>query len=164
MAMENRWKVRIKSSGETWEGPINAYWEVAHDPISDNYTPDDIAAVELLRQWTNTVGERYPDGLIPIFWFAASEEAAKFEGFPFALNHHAELNEDDFLTYYRWPDHAVTGEPLNWLTVPVIDKLWRKGRADKGGFIQEATGWKPAILQPYVYLPSLLSVLQATSP
>jgi len=40
--------------------------------------------------------------------------------------------------------------------LPVQDKLWRPGQAGKGGFIQEATGWKPAILQPFVYLQSLL--------
>ena len=55
--------------------------------------------------------------------------------------------------------NSVTGEELNWLTLPVVDKLWNRKRADKGGFIQEATGWKPAIFQPYVYLPSLMSAL-----
>jgi hypothetical protein len=34
---------------------------------------------------------------------------------------------------------------------------WGKGiLAMEGGFIQEATGWKPSALQPHVYLPTLL--------
>ena len=48
------------------------------------------------------------------------------------------------------------GERLNWLLLPVEDKLWNAKQANKGGFIQEATGWKPSILQPFVYLPALL--------
>jgi len=52
-------------------------------------------------------------------------------------------------------------EPLDWLTLPVVDKLWNARRADKGGFIQVATQWKPAILEPYVYLPTLVGVLEA---
>jgi len=39
--------------------------------------------------------------------------------------------------------------------LPIADMSWNDERADKGGFIQEATGWKPAILQPYLYLPAL---------
>ena len=44
------------------------------------------------------------------------------------------------------------GRQLNWLTLPVADKLWRPGRPDKGGFIHEMTGRKPAPLQPYLHV------------
>jgi hypothetical protein len=33
---------------------------------------------------------------------------------------------------------------MNWLSLPVIDKLWNETRADEGGFIQQATGLKPS--------------------
>ena len=75
---------------------------------------------------------------------------------PFQFDHKAGALPDNFLTYYTWPISSLTGEPLNWLTLPVVDKLWNDGRADKGGFIQEATRWKPAVLQPFLYLPGLL--------
>ena len=146
------WKVRIKSNNIEWEGPIVAVWEVASDPISDNYLQSEISAHELLREWAKVVRQRYPDGLIPIYWFAMSEEAAKFERIPVQFHH---ASQEDFLTFSTWPINTKTGEPLNWLRLPVIDKLWSATRANKGGFIQEATGWKPAILQPFVYLPSL---------
>jgi hypothetical protein len=48
---------------------------------------------------------------------------------------------------------------MNWFMLPVVDKLWNSERFDKGGFIQEATGWKPSILQPCIYLPTLTSIL-----
>ena len=74
---------------------------------------------------------------------------------PFQFNHTLDLPDENFLSFYGWPAHSATGEQLNWLTLPVLDKRWNAKRADKGGFIQEATGWKPSILQPFVYLPGL---------
>ena len=64
----------------------------------------------------------------------------------------------DFLTYFTSPVSATSGEPLNWLRLPVVDKLWRPGRGDKGGFIQEATGWKPSPLQPLIHIDQLRAV------
>ncbi len=154
---ENRWRVRVRRTGGSWEGPLVAYWEVDLDPMSDDYTPDEISAQELLRKWAARVSEKYPDGLIPIYWFVESREAAKFNAMPFAYDHfEGKYKVETFLDFFDWPEHAVTGEPLNWLTLSVCDKLWNRRQANKGGFIQEATGWKPSILQPYVYLPALL--------
>lgn len=152
------WRVRHLQSDYQWEGPLVAYWEVDHDPISDNYTPDEISATDLLRQWAKRVRNAHPDQMVPIYWFVESREEAKFERMPFQPRHYG-LDEDS-LTNYTWPVDKRTGQRLNWLTLPVVDKLWNKTRCENGGFIQEATGWKPGILQPVVYLPSLLSVLQ----
>jgi hypothetical protein len=55
--------------------------------------------------------------------------------------------QDDFLTHYSFPTHAVSGERLNWLRLPVLDRAWREDREDVGGFVQEASGWKPSPLQ-----------------
>ena len=65
-------------------------------------------------------------------------------------------DDKDFLSHYTWPEDPKTGDRLNWLTIPVADRHWTAGHANKGGFIQEATGWKPSILQPSLYLPGLL--------
>ncbi len=159
---ENRWRVGFRRNEGAWEGRLVAIWEAHLDPISDNFAPDEISAEELLEMWAKRASSEHSDGLIPIHWFIASEPAAKFEAMPFGYDHfRGKYKRETFLDFYDWPEHAVTGEPLNWLTLPVADKLWNKRRADKGGFIQEATGWKPSILQPYVYLPALLNT---TSP
>jgi hypothetical protein len=42
---------------------------------------------------------------------------------------------------------ALGGEEINWLRLPVVDKLWRADRGDPGGFIQEETGFKPSPFQ-----------------
>ena len=57
------------------------------------------------------------------------------------------------------PDWQQSSQRLNWLEIPVRDKLWNPQRADKRGFIQQATSWKPSILQPYLDLPALTSAV-----
>ncbi|MFD7964254.1 hypothetical protein ACFV5J_25980 [Streptomyces zaomyceticus] len=59
---------------------------------------------------------------------------------------------EDFLTFYTWPVHAETRERINWVRVPVRDRLWHGSRADKGGFIQELTGWKPSPFEPLFHV------------
>ncbi len=153
------WHVRSRRTALEWDGELVARWEAAHDPISDDYTPAEISARDLLARWADQVKKEYPNGLVPVYWYVESPGHAKFERMPFQFPHHAGRSED-FLTFYTWPEEAKTHESLNWLTLPVADKRWNKQRGDKGGFIQEATGWKPSILQPFVYLPTLLEAVR----
>ncbi len=44
----------------------------------------------------------------------------------------------------------VTGERVNWNSLPIPDAHWTPDQADRGGFVQEVTGWKPSSLQPFV--------------
>jgi hypothetical protein len=157
------WKFRRLDSGHEWECVLVAYWEVSLDPISDDYTPQEIDARELFHKWGARVRKNYPNGLIPIYWFVdcKGKEYSTLEGMPFQFEHIAGSFPEDFLSFFTWPVNSETGEPLNWLTLPVADKLWNYKRADKGGFIQQDTGWKPSILQPYVYLPALSSALRS---
>src|SRR4051794_40973902 len=118
---EVRWRVKERQYGQEWDGPLVAYWEVSEERISDNYTPSDIDAEELLGLWVARAEELFPNGLVPISWFAACDEQRKFEAMPFQFSHYDGLTEDDFLTYYRWPVHPETGERLNWMSLPVKD-------------------------------------------
>ena len=43
----------------------------------------------------------------------------------------------------------------------VVEKRWCSKRGDKGGFLTQATGWKPGILLPFIYLESLITRLLA---
>jgi len=157
-----RWRVRDRRCDHEWVGPLVARWEAHLDPMSDDYTPTEIDAFELFRRWSGQVRQLHPDEMIPIFWFVECPGEGKFELMPFQYIHTvmSDTPLEDFLTFYSWPVDSETGKPVNWLTLPVVDKRWNGNSADKGGFIQEATGWKPAILQPFVYLPSLLAVLR----
>lgn len=153
------WRVRSLHSDYEWEGVLVAYWEVELDPISDDYSPREIDAHELFHKRESRVRDQYRNGLVPIHWFAECREQGKFDHMPFQFNHFPQYSREDFLSLFAWPINSVTGERLNWLTLPVADKLWNSRRADKGGFIQQATGWKPAVLQPYCYLPALVRAL-----
>jgi hypothetical protein len=157
----SNWKFFNRRSGQELEGVIEASWEVSLDPISDDYTPSEINAHGLFEQWVEKVDAKYPDGLIPIFWFVdvKGKGVATFEWMPFQFEHIPDMPSENFLTFFTQPVHSVTNQPLNWFTLPVIDKLWSIKRSNKGGFIQQATGWKPSVLQPYIYLPTLTSIL-----
>lgn len=111
-------------------------WFLNWDSISDDYVPADISAPDLFSIWLKKVAKDGDD--LPIsWWIPRYGESAPFTG-----------EDEDFLTFYTWPTHAITGERLNWLTLPILDKGWNEGRNDKGGFIQQVTGWKPSPLQP----------------
>lgn len=153
------WHFSDLRTGAYWEGPLEAYWEVYLDSISDGYTPHDISAENLLRQWLYRIEETKHDhanGLVPIQWFVRSSAAGIYP-MPFAFDHfEGKQQVEDFQQLFTWPQSTSTGYPLNWLTLPVADKHWNEHQTDRGGFIQEATGWKPGILQPTLYVPSLV--------
>jgi hypothetical protein len=114
--LENRWRSRNHRHDFEWEGPLVAYWEAELDPISDDYTPDEIPAIDLLKLWGKRVGEKHADGLIPVHWFIESREAAKFNCTPraFTYDHfHGKFQIEDFFTFFSWPEHVITGNPLN---------------------------------------------------
>ncbi|PGH48164.1 hypothetical protein [Streptomyces sp. Ru87] len=58
----------------------------------------------------------------------------------------------------------MTGEPLNWLRLPVLDRGWNDTVSSKGGFIQEVTGWKPAPLQTTVDVRQLAAAAGLYAP
>lgn len=122
--------------GQTYRGPLALRWEVHGDPISDNYDPAETSAAELWATWRR----RYPGDRLSIYWSVRGEgifESAP--GFGGVLG-------EDFLTFYTWPRDSA-GRPIRWADLPVMDKRWTPDRADKGGFVQEHTGWKPSPLQ-----------------
>lgn len=151
------WKTRRHDVERT--GKLTLYWEANGDPVSDDYDSDDTSASELWRIWR----KRYPideqaearwgAGAVHISWFIGG--AAAYEFAPHAVNLFGN-DAETFLDHFTMPIEVATGEPIQWTRLPVEDKLWNENRADKGGFIQEATGWKPSPLQP-VFWPDQLA-------
>lgn len=159
--VRDAYRFSSQRSGFTHTAPLTWLWEVNGTPMSDDYTPDEIDAIELLRLW---IGQCYPDrgaeqrhgtGMVSISWFVAGADGT-IEIASFQAHDHG---VGDFLTAFTWPVHTSTGQPVNWLSLPVADAQWTTRRADKGGFLQQATGWKTAPLQPVVYLPGLLAAV-----
>ncbi len=142
---------RSRISGCESQGVLIAEWEVCCETMGDDYLPSEIRAGDLFLLWAKRMMKDYPDGLISIEWFVSAE--GTFERLPFQYDQRGSRRE--YFTFFTWPKN-VAGRKIDWDTIPVQDKKWNAKTADKGGFIQEATGWKPTIYQPFVYLPALL--------
>lgn len=137
-------------------------WETNGDGLTDTHTPAEIEAEELFQRWlrwleaNNGWSKNLGKPWVDLRWYVVmAPDHRGLEGAPFQVNN-LEPVMQNFLSFFTWPEHATTGEPLNWLRLPVLDRLWRTGRGDKGGFIQEATGWKPSALEPYLNVELLL--------
>lgn len=148
-----KWTFSTRRGTYTQTQELALYAEPECSSMSDEYLPDEANAVELWRMWVDryvtTYHQKYPGkvrpGEMPIYWSVTlPTRTGVFEAAPYAPN----ILNEDFLTHYTHPVHADSGERLNWLRLPVLDGGWNSAAADKGGFIQEATGWKPSALQP----------------
>ena len=62
---EPTWVVKYLQRDGGWEGPLFAAWEVARDPISDDYTPDETSADKLLPDLRASRRREISDDLIP---------------------------------------------------------------------------------------------------
>lgn len=133
--------------------------------MSDDYLPEETSAEELFNIWARKVDKNdlYSKALgkpwVSISWGVwAKEGPMGAEYAPFGNELAEDPPRENFLTFYTWPIDAETGERLNWLRLPIPDKLWRPGQAhNRGGFIQEHTGWKPSAFQQVVNLDVLRS-------
>jgi predicted GIY-YIG superfamily endonuclease len=144
--------------GDRENTPLWLYWEVDGDPCSDNYSPDEVDAVELWNEWRRDYppdpNEFFGPTAVRIWWFV--EGPGILEAAPAQDSRGIDwMPQRHFLGSYTWPVDPKTGHPLQWMRLPVVDKVWRtgpipKGAHTKGGFIQEATGWKPAPFQPFM--------------
>lgn len=146
------WRFSTRRGGHTRETPLALEWEPNGASISDNWLPDEIDARDLWRTWVEWLHDKGFDSelgapWVRIDWFVQGE--VTFESAPFAyLPTDWPGTREDFLAHYTWPVDVATGERVNFVRLPVIDKRWTQRRSNKGGFIQEALGWKPGALQP----------------
>ena len=152
------WTARRRPNGHRWTGPLYLAWELWGDSLTDDYALEEASAHDLLGYWLNGLPDEsteavFGTGAVGIAWYVTGEP---FEAAPFQMRRYR-ADDEDFLTHYTWPEHPETGERLNFNRLPVLDKLWRPGAADKGGFFQEVTGWKPAALQPVAWVGATLA-------
>lgn len=155
-----RWTFQSRRSGHERTVRLALQWEPDGSAMSDDYLPEDEDAAQLWRMWVNKYGNQYHQDdpavyapwHVPIYWAITSvgPGGGTFEHAPHQTLPSRYLLKEHFLTHYTHPRHEGTGELVNWLRLPVLDRGWNAEQADKGGFIQEATGWKPSPLQPFM--------------
>ncbi|MFF2411771.1 hypothetical protein [Streptomyces sp. NPDC058092] len=156
------WTFRAKGTSHEKTAELALLPEANGSSITDEYTAADITAQELWTMWVDKYADyqheqapsEYQPGEIRIYWTVTTPQVTDvFELAPHSLDSRARRSgayvpPETFETLYTHPTHADTGEPLNWLRLPVLDRGWNSSTSDKGGFIQEVTGWKPSPLQP----------------
>ncbi|MEU2800242.1 hypothetical protein [Streptomyces sp. NPDC007117] len=155
-----RWTFSSKRTGYARTVRLALYWEPDGSTMSGDYLPEETDAAQLWRMWVDRHGNRchqddpgvYDPWHVPIHWIVTSGDPDS--GTPATAPHqtapHVPLFGKDFLGHFTHPIHAETGELVNWLRLPVRDLGWNEEQVDEGGFIQEATGWKPSPLQPFM--------------
>jgi hypothetical protein len=157
------WKFYNLKTGENLEGSIEIDWELdLSSTMSENYTLDNISAHDLFREWSDEVEKKYPNGLIPISWFVQvnGPDLDICEQMPFQFEDTPDEKRGNFLAFYTQPINSVTKTSLKWWAMPVKDKYWSSNQHDKGGFVQQATGWKPSVLDPYIDLHVLIDLVR----
>jgi predicted GIY-YIG superfamily endonuclease len=165
--LDTVWTFRYKRRGDLRTSTLVLLYELDGSSLSDDYLPDEYTAFQLWQEYTGHYFDayhrknpaHYRPGEIHIFWYVtALDERGVFEAAPCQTlpPGPAYQGMEDFLTHFSDPYIAETGERLNWLRLPVLDRRWTSEWGDKGGFIQQVTGWKPSALQPRVDLNQLM--------
>lgn len=138
--------------GFTTTQPLWLYWEVNRDPIADDYYVEERSAGQLYRQWRRGAkGDRER-----IYWYVEGDgicETAQPGMYDVDVVDPA--NDHWFATYYYPPLEERSRAVVPLQCLPVRDKHWCSSGDAKGGFIQEATGWKPQPFQRWVNLEDL---------
>jgi hypothetical protein len=120
--------------GHAWRSDLWLVYEVSGDPISSNYTPDERCSWELFMDWLDDYS-----GDLPIYWFIEGNTGV-FESAPDAPNRHPD--DEDFLDHFTVPFSKRTHTAMQFQLLRVADRSWENG-GNKGGFINDVTGWKP---------------------
>lgn len=124
------------------------HYELAGDPISDDYTPDEISATALFDMWADRYRRagRDPHN-VPIYWFVGGLWEAAMP----------DLDGRWFGDYF-FPLRDENGMEIPLAALPLTEKHWIKTAANTGGFIHQATGWKPSPMQSTVDLDMLTAL------
>lgn len=153
------WEFDLRDGRNRRLEPLELYWELNWDSITDDFFVDEISPEELWAVWRQksqpdaNAEHLFGPGARRIRWYVGGGTC--FEGAPFQEERNDPCAGSTFLDHYTWPVDPDTGSRLIWSKLAVIDRLWRPGRGDKGGFIQELTGWKPSPFQPFVNINTL---------
>jgi hypothetical protein len=140
----------VRNPGHPRVGHMCAHYELWYDPITDDYSPQDISARDLYQQWRkHVVNSRYGD-FIPIIWFVSGPGI--FESHPLYEHDYKQDGYDDHFTEPQRTD----GQHFDWDDLPIIRKRWNTNdKVVKGGFVEELTGWRPQSHQMWVSLDEI---------
>ena len=151
----DRWRTEsldctvVTKRGNVSQTELVLWWELDYEMITDDYLPGEADCFELFEEWDSILRRKKLPDERPIWWFVVGPGVCEFaQGDPSAPN------TGHFNEHYYLGD-AAGNYRMDIDVLPVASKNWRSGNADKGGFIQQATGWQPTPLLPTVSLSML---------
>lgn len=137
----NKWDFVSKQNGHVHAGlRLSLGWSVNWAVTAQDSAyadEEELSDYEIFRRWLFMATDNPVEDEIKITWSVRGEGTAEWAPLTGA--------EDDFLTYFRTPTNAITGDEINWLRLPV----------QPDHTFLSASGWEPAPLQPAVSLRML---------
>lgn len=141
------WRFQNRRTECEFVGPLYLYPE-----LDCSSCVDDVwwcGGDEQLAHYVQYLEWHYPHWLnhdaVPIHW---SVTGCQREFAPFSSSFDHTGGFPTFLDYFTWPNDAVTGERLDWFSLPVV--------MDRFPEFSEALGWTPSPLQPTAPLDSIM--------
>jgi predicted GIY-YIG superfamily endonuclease len=145
-----RWTFRSRRGGHEHRSDLVLYPELdCSAMVDDVYELDGQGQFEEYIQYLE---RRHRDWMnadaVPIIWSAHDGWTnGIFEAAPFTTWGDS-VGWGNFLAHYTWPTDAVTGEPLDWYALPVVN--------DRFPEFAKALAWTPSPLQPTCPLASIV--------
>lgn len=145
-----RWTFRARRGGHEIRTDLVLYPELdCSAMVDDVYELDGQGQFEAYVQYLERSHREWLDAdAVPIIWsvhdcaFSGVYEAAPFTAWGDSVGW------GNFLTHYTWPVDAITGEPLDWYALPVVN--------DRFPEFAKALAWTPSPLQPTCPLASIV--------
>lgn len=133
-----------KRGGRSYTEPLVLWWEIDYETITDDYDYDEADEFELFRWWSRLLESkgRTSTSQLPIWWSVSGPTTAEF------AEQSSEWPDGPYFDKYYYLS-SPNGSHIPVHCLPVADKKWTASQMDKGGFIQQATQWKPTPLQQF---------------
>lgn len=144
---ERKWLLRSRPTGYEMVTSLWLYPELSCSSWIDD--ADDQSGEGQLDYYVDYIRSRYPEwweaDAVPIYWSVRGDGV--FEQAPTSP-------DENFLTFWRKPYDAETGEALNWWRLPVRNTRFPEFAA--------ALGWLPSPFQEFAPLRSIVNNATAT--
>src|SRR5262249_10587364 len=149
------WKLKSRRSDHV---KVTRLWLYPELECSSCVDDCDGNGEDQLAYYCEYIRTRYPQwwesDAVPIYWSVIGDgDGFGSETAPCAANLRV-TERDDILTYYYPPVDRKTGEPINWLTLPVANQRFPE--------FARALGWLPSPFQHTAPLRSIIRGLDVT--
>ncbi len=157
-----------RETGQPYSTSLEAVWSIDFsEEVAQRYPPGQLSIETLFKLWFQEAHHYFFYDWVWIDWFIRCPEVGIIEPAPFQSRYQHHPGKPSFLTKFTYPYDLDTHDRLQWSKVPVAPLMWTPEQWDSSGFIQQATQWRPGLLQPTVdlgWLKQCFSLSQVCEP